>query len=294
MIEEHDKNVDLKNQRDADSDLRPKRAPAPRTKLNKALPTNRTTVIKQLDILRATSAASGQTHNPVSNNDVAKIAKVHFGTVSNCNPFFIECGLLIRVKLQNVPCDEVFAYADKYKWDTEKAAFKLAPVIRKTWFWTTLKKNLEFRSLTLEEAIELLSEQAGAGPDYKDQLEMLIEYLIVTGIVTNNAGIITAADEEVPTQLAPLNSPQSFNKSEINKIGTVGELFEGSVGLSLDPLLLALLKKIPASGQRWPVEKRLRWFKTFAMNVSQVYDEDDKPIELMITDSSSQGDGDLN
>jgi hypothetical protein len=53
-------------------------------------------------------------------------------------------------------------------------------------------------------------------------------------------------------------------------------------GLNLDPLLVALLNKIPEQGQEWPAEKRLRWFKTFAMNVSQVYDPDDAPIELVI------------
>jgi len=57
----------------------------------------------------------------------------------------------------------------------------------------------------------------------------------------------------------------------------------GGTGLNLDPLLVALLGKIPEQGQDWPAEKRLRWFKTFAMNVSQVYDrEDGDPVELQI------------
>lgn len=56
-----------------------------------------------------------------------------------------------------------------------------------------------------------------------------------------------------------------------------------SIELKLDPLLLALLQKIPSEGEEWPKEKRLRWFKTFAMNVSQVYDDDNAPVELSIT-----------
>lgn len=55
------------------------------------------------------------------------------------------------------------------------------------------------------------------------------------------------------------------------------------IELDLDPLLIALLQKIPPQGQAWPKERRLRWFKTFAMNVSQVYDNDDEPIELNIS-----------
>jgi len=56
----------------------------------------------------------------------------------------------------------------------------------------------------------------------------------------------------------------------------------GGTGLNLDPLLVALLNKIPEQGQDWPAEKRVRWFKTFAMNVSQVYDVENEPIELII------------
>lgn len=55
-----------------------------------------------------------------------------------------------------------------------------------------------------------------------------------------------------------------------------------SIELKLDPLLIALLQKIPGKGEDWPSEKRLRWFKTFAMNVSQVYDNDSSPVELDI------------
>ncbi|AXQ29380.1 hypothetical protein D0B54_12050 [Solimonas sp. K1W22B-7] len=53
-------------------------------------------------------------------------------------------------------------------------------------------------------------------------------------------------------------------------------------GLELDPLLIALLRKIPKTGEKWPEAQRLRWFNTFAMNVSQVYDDDIDPVDLMV------------
>lgn len=65
----------------------------------------------------------------------------------------------------------------------------------------------------------------------------------------------------------------------------------GSVGLNLDPLLIALLQKIPAQGEAWPKERRLRWFKTFAMNVSQVYDDEDDPVELRVSLSTETAGG---
>lgn len=59
----------------------------------------------------------------------------------------------------------------------------------------------------------------------------------------------------------------------------------GGDGLKLDhidPLLMELLRKIPSAEEGWPEQKRLRWFRTFAMNVSQIYDDDDSAIELKI------------
>jgi hypothetical protein len=47
---------------------------------------------------------------------------------------------------------------------------------------------------------------------------------------------------------------------------------DGLDNLGLDPLLIALLKKIPPSGE-WPAAQRVRWFLTLAMNVSQIYDK---------------------
>lgn len=65
------------------------------------------------------------------------------------------------------------------------------------------------------------------------------------------------------------------------KNGNGGDGSDGNA-LKLDPLLIALLNKIPEQGQEWPTEKRLRWFKTFAMNVSQVYDGENNPVEFEI------------
>jgi hypothetical protein len=56
-----------------------------------------------------------------------------------------------------------------------------------------------------------------------------------------------------------------------------------NLGLDLDPLLIALLQKIPKQGESWPKDRRLRWFRTFAMNVSQVYDTEDDPVELTVS-----------
>lgn len=62
----------------------------------------------------------------------------------------------------------------------------------------------------------------------------------------------------------------------------------GWIALSLDPLLIALLQKIPPQGEDWPKDRRIRWFKTFAMNVSQVYDTEDDPVEMEIREAGKR------
>jgi hypothetical protein len=57
---------------------------------------------------------------------------------------------------------------------------------------------------------------------------------------------------------------------------------DGTDELELDPLLIALLKKVPTPEKGWPGPNRVRWFRTFAMNVSQIYDGDGEPVEMKI------------
>jgi hypothetical protein len=71
--------------------------------------------------------------------------------------------------------------------------------------------------------------------------------------------------------------------------GSDGGGSEPPIGLDLDPLLIALLRKIPKAGEKWPKAQRLRWFKTFAMNVSQVYDDDTDVVDFDIKEAATNG-----
>jgi hypothetical protein len=81
--------------------------------------------------------------------------------------------------------------------------------------------------------------------------------------------------------VAMRESPSVDPAGEKNGGGGGGGGNDGLGDLGLDPLLIALLKKIPTSGE-WPAAQRVRWFRTFAMNVSQIYDNDDQPVEMKI------------
>jgi hypothetical protein len=57
---------------------------------------------------------------------------------------------------------------------------------------------------------------------------------------------------------------------------------DGTGALVLDPLLIALLKKVPTPDKGWPGPARVRWFRTCAMKVSQIFDGDGEPVEMKI------------
>lgn len=151
----------------------------------KPLPTDRVGFDKQLVILRAyakaSAAADGQA---VSNSDVAEYAHIHAGSVSTCNPFFSEIGLLSRDGLRNRPAQAVIEYDQAAEWNAEKAGAKLGALIEQSWFGQVMLRRLSLRpAMPKSSAIEILAEEARAGKDYRLSLEMLLEYLRVAGVV---------------------------------------------------------------------------------------------------------------
>jgi hypothetical protein len=161
-----------------------------KAKPTRSLPTDRIAFPKQLDILRAFAAASGQSGKGVTNSEVAAIVNMKSETVSLGNGFLLDIGLLSRGEGGIIPSQEVFAFQRGYEWNPETAANKLAPKIAQTWFAAALLPRLSFRPLEEDAAIQVLADAASAGPDYKGQLGICIEYLIAAGIVQRDGTLL--------------------------------------------------------------------------------------------------------
>lgn len=122
-------------------------------------------------------------------------------------------------------------------------------------------------------AIERQMEQLGVSPKQKERArQTFTKSAVYAGFIDAGTGRF------VKPGIAPkVDMPPPPPRDERND-GGGGD----GTGLDLDPLLVALLKKIPPSGANWPAAQRVRWFKTFAMNVSQIYDGEDEPVEMKI------------
>lgn len=152
--------------------------------LTKVLPTNRVSFEKQMSVLRAYAAASGPSKKAVSNDEVAAIVgDLKSSSVSLCNPFLSDAGLLVAEGRKQRPSDAVFEYQHSYEWNAEEAASKLFPVLSETWAAKALVPKLSFRRLSKDEAIQFLASESKATKNHTRHLETLLDYLNAAGVL---------------------------------------------------------------------------------------------------------------
>jgi len=170
----------------------------PTRKPIKVLPAAKLSSSKQLELLQAFAVASTSERKSVSNQEVADVSGVHSGTVSICNPFFSDIGLISKQGHKFNPAEEVLAYADRLEWDDNKAGHKLAPIIKKTWFAKGFLPRIMIRVISEEAAISILAELSGASPEYRNRLIMLLDYMEFSGLITRENGLIAPVKETSP------------------------------------------------------------------------------------------------
>lgn len=124
-------------------------------------------------------------------------------------------------------------------------------------------------------AIARQIEQLGVSPKQKERARQTFMKS------AQYAGFIDPATGRFVKPGIPQKEEGTAQREESERSGSGGG-GDGTGELELDPLLIALLKKVPSPEKGWPGPTRVRWFRTFAMNVSQIYDGDGEPVELKI------------
>lgn len=244
----------------------------------KVLPTERLGFEKQLSVLRGYAAASAADRKAVSNKEVGIIVQIHENTVSICNPFFQDIGLLIKEGQKNRPSDEVVDYAQAFDWDAEKAAHKFSVIFRKSWFGAALIPRLTFRPLAKDEATTFLANDAKAPKEYKPNLEIILEYLRAAGVIQSDGATIT---------LGPNAKESSENGGgQLNKPpGGAVDLNAGSIAPQIpppaepqpkmEPLIRGLIERLPEAGTEWNLVDRAKWLNAAASNFDLMYKSTD-------------------
>ena len=145
---------------------------------------------------------------------------------------------------------------------------------------STIYKDFKGKTLPPPAAIERHIEGLGVPPKQKMRArQTFTKSAHFAGFIDSASGrFVRPAASASPTQ-------EPLTETHNEKTGGGGD--DGD-GLVLDPLLMALLRKIPSGAKGWPAVSRARWFRTFAMNVSQIYDTGDEVVDLVITVESDK------
>lgn len=159
-------------------------------KPTRALPTPRMSFPKQLEVLRAFAVAAGQTNKPVNNTELANLTKLNVSSASYNNVFFAESGFITKIGNGYVPATEVASFARTWAFDPAKAAHKLAPLMRRTWYGDVVLRELAMRPRPENDLISELGDLAAATTDYRPQLRLLLDYLEAAGLVERDGSTV--------------------------------------------------------------------------------------------------------
>ena len=195
---------------DADASAEPAKS-----RLKRRLPAaDRLAFTKHLDLLRAFVAASDFGTKPTRYSAVAGLMKLHIQSVSQVSPFFLEVGFLERTESGITPAPAVIDYVRSLEWNPTTAGRKLAPLVSGMWFWQALKPKLVFRAMSEQDAVETLALEAGATPEHKAHLRMLLEYLELAGIITRDNGqVAMTRSADSPVDEKPPPPPQAAQET---------------------------------------------------------------------------------
>jgi hypothetical protein len=117
-----------------------------------------------------------------------------------------------------------------------------------------LLPKLNYRSLTLNEAISFLAEEVGAGPEYREQLELLVIYLRAAGLVAieNGQVVLVHRQPEQAPQLPSIkpSSPVFAGGGAQSQATAKLEITTG-----IHPSILGLIGELPSVGDSWTADE---------------------------------------
>ncbi|MEM9744373.1 MAG: hypothetical protein AAF918_16955 [Pseudomonadota bacterium] len=142
-------------------------------------------------MLRGYGIESTSERKPVALQKVAEIVGIHQNSVSACNQFFIDVGLIEKQGHKFTPAREVVDFTNRMQWNADDAAEKLQPILKDSWFARVVLPRLQLRSLSEEDVIAALADASNASPTHKAQLTMLLDYLASAGLIKRDNGAVT-------------------------------------------------------------------------------------------------------
>jgi hypothetical protein len=236
--------------------------PVKRKVLTQAIPTNRLTLPKQIEIIRAYGAAYETGGGAVGIEDVTKFVGMAPATVSQTNAFLQDTGIVRKDGRRFVPAAEVQAMNRLYEVSRDKALAKLGPLMEKSWFGRLVLPKLKFRPMPEEDVVHELFEAATAETQHLPQVRMLVDYLVISGLVERDGGLL---------KLKNGSSPEAGAAGEPAATGTAPGMAAATAATVAEPPAAVLLLnadgtrrvtvKAPPTIKRHELERIKNWLE---------------------------------
>ncbi|MBV9659192.1 MAG: hypothetical protein JO295_13920 [Verrucomicrobia bacterium] len=209
-----------------------------KSSLTKVLPSERLTLARQVEVLRAFAVVSETNGGvPVTNADAGSVipGKMSAATIVVTNPFFVDLGLLSRTETGFTVAPEVRAFNAAYDGlSPESAPEKLRPMFEKQWFMNLLTPRLRLAPMEREDVIKVLGEACNATKEHVSKLNLLIDFLDFVGCVRLEGNQVRIGTGAAPAGSAQPNAAGVRTTSETSKgQETDGDLEKHT--LTLDP-----------------------------------------------------------
>jgi hypothetical protein len=177
----------------------PKARTSRRMRPTKPLPTDRMKLSTQVQALRSIAVASANREEGVSAADIAPRIGVAEATAGLSNGFFTEAGWIERSgKGLYKPTDVALKYAQRFGFNETEAASLLAPSIARSWYFREIESELQMgRPVAVATLVSILARAAGAGAEYRPQLQGVLDWLQYVGLVVITDGHVQLGQRDL-------------------------------------------------------------------------------------------------
>jgi len=149
-----------------------------------ALPTDRLSFQKQLEVLKAFAVGSQSGSQPVDAKKLASLTHIGEATAPLNNIFFLETGLITRAKKGlYLPTAATLEFARRVSFAAANAGDALTATFESTWFFKAVVERLAMGNATRPMMIEALARTAGADASYATQFRTLLDWLDFAGLI---------------------------------------------------------------------------------------------------------------
>jgi len=164
-----------------------------------ALPTDRLSFQKQLEVLKAFAVGSQNATQPVGAKKLASLTHIGYATAPLNNIFYFETGLITRAKKGlYLPTPPTLEFARRVSFSTANAGEALTTTFENTWFYKAVVERLAMGSATKPTIVEALARTASADASYATQFGTLLDWLAYVGLITigddENVALVKGAE----------------------------------------------------------------------------------------------------